>query len=105
MNRSGSRIFAADLDTREKIDADFMRDARSFVDAGDGVVIGQRQRAETGIFREANDITRRERAVGCGGMRVKIDVLLHGYSSKSAVLRYRSPMLGITTMIILPLFS
>ena len=62
-----------DLDARQEVEPRRPRRRRGFGDAGDRVVVGQRQCTQPATHRELHHLRRRERAVGGGGMAMEID--------------------------------
>jgi hypothetical protein len=63
----------AQLDTGDEAHTEGRRLCRRFGDAGHGVVIGERDRRQSGAVRGAHHIGRRARPVGRGRVRVQID--------------------------------
>jgi hypothetical protein len=63
----------AELDARHHADAKSLSRRRCFGDAGDGVMIGQRDGGEPNPLGFANDVGWSARAVGGGRVRVQID--------------------------------
>ena len=66
-------IIGAQLDARDDAQAEPLTGASGRVDAGDGVVIGERDRAQAGRSCRCGDVLRRPRAVGRRRVHVQVD--------------------------------
>ena len=73
MQRAGQRVFGADFDAGEKIEVQAFGLGGRLLDAGDRVVVGQGQGRQADLNGQTHNLRRRQRAVGSGGMAVKID--------------------------------